>query len=122
MENENAIRRGDVFFIDLDPTIGHEIGGNKARPVVVISINDIHQKTRLVAVVPGTTTESDFRNVAEVAGTGSNGLTKMTYFQGHQIRRIDQMRITSPRIGRLSDADFRKVEAAVKHSLGLIVA
>ena len=118
---ENMIQRGDIFFISLDPTRGREIGGNKERPVVVMSINDIHQKTRIVAVVPGTSSKSLYRNVVQVNPDEENGLKLETYFQCHQIRAVDQGRMTARPIGRLSKADFGKVEMAVRHSLGLIV-
>ena len=121
MEIENTIRRGDVFFIFLDPSFGREIGGYKMRPVVVMSINDIHQKTRIVAVVPGTSTQSSHLNVVRVNPDGSNRLESETYFQCHQIRAVVQGRMTARPIGRLSEADFGKVEMAVRHSLGLIV-
>ena len=48
------IERGQVFFVDLDPVMGREIGGQKVRPVVVLSINDINSKPLVVTVVPGT--------------------------------------------------------------------
>ena len=126
---ENQIQRKEVYFIFLDPSFGREIGGFKLRPVVVMSINDIHQKTRIVAVVPGTTTPSSHPNVVRVNpnldGGGrpipeGNGLKETTYFQCHQIRAVDQGRMTSWRGGRLSEADFRKIEAAVRHSLGFL--
>ena len=36
-----SIRRGDLFWANLDPTIGVEI--KKRRPVVVVSNNSINQ-------------------------------------------------------------------------------
>jgi hypothetical protein len=45
---ENRIARGERYFVYLDPAFGHELGGYKTRPVVVVSINDIHRKTGVV--------------------------------------------------------------------------
>ena len=84
MERENTIQRRDIYFIYLDPSFGKEIGGYKTRPVVVVSIDDIHQKTRIVAVVPGTTTPFSARNVVKIDPTPENRLTNTTYFQCHQ--------------------------------------
>jgi mRNA-degrading endonuclease toxin of MazEF toxin-antitoxin module len=128
---ENRIQRREVYFVFLDPAFGREIGGYKQRPVVVMSINDIHQNTRVVAIVPGTTTDpkTSHPNVvrvdAQLDGSGrpvlnGNGLREATFFQCHQIRAVDQGRMTSRPAGRLSEADFRKVEAAVRHSLGIL--
>lgn len=48
-----VVRRGDIFWANLDPTIGIEI--KKVRPVVVVSNNVINQHSQLVVVVPMTT-------------------------------------------------------------------
>jgi mRNA interferase MazF len=48
-----VVQRGDVFWANLDPTIGVEI--KKTRPVVVVSNNVINQRSQLVIVVPSTT-------------------------------------------------------------------
>ena len=47
------IRRGDVFWANLDPTIGVEI--QKTWPVVVVSNDVINRRSQLVIVVPMTT-------------------------------------------------------------------
>src|SRR5687767_1766657 len=107
---ENNIERGEVYFVHLDPAFGREIGGYKTRPVIVVSINDIHQQTRIVTVVPGTSTSSPPRaNVIRVEPAAENGLREPTYFQCHQVRGIDQGRMTSRRIGRVSRADFNRL-------------
>ncbi len=121
MAQENQIRRGEVYSIFLDPCFGREIGGYKARPVVVVSIEVFHQRSRIVAVVPGTTTEpwSATSYVVAIDPQKNNGLTQRTFFQCHQIRAIDQGRMTRRADGRLSESDFRKVEAAVWTTLGV---
>lgn len=48
-----SVRRGDVFWANLDPTIGVEI--KKTRPVIVVSNDVINERSRLVIVVPLTT-------------------------------------------------------------------
>ena len=115
---ENRIQRGEVYFIFLDPAFGREIGGYKTRPSVVVSIDDIHQNTRIVAVVPGTTTFSSGPNIARVDGDNRNGLRETTYFACHQIRAVDQGRMTARPIGRLSSQAFDRVLTALRHGLG----
>jgi mRNA interferase MazF len=44
------IRRGDVFWANLDPTIGVEI--QKTRPVIVASNDAINQYSRDVVLIP----------------------------------------------------------------------
>ena len=116
------IERGQVFFVELDPVVGREIGGNKSRPVVVLSINDINVKPLVVTVVPGTKAADKpdhYRNVVVVAPTKDNGLRMETIFQCHQVRAIDHRRFSLPAVGRLSGDDMRRIEDAVKFSLGL---
>ena len=112
---ENRIERGDVYFIFLDPAFGREIGGYKTRPVVVVSANDIHQRTRIVMVVPGTTTASKNSNVVRI--DDQRVLKEITFFACHQLRAVDQGRMTSLPVGRLSDQDMRRIEAAILRSL-----
>ena len=116
------IERGQVFFVSLDPVFGREIGGNKTRPVAVLSINDINVKPLVVAVVPGTKAgdkAAHYRNVVVVSPTPANGLAMETIFQCHQLRAIDHGRFIRPPIGRLSAIDIGRIEEAVKFSLGL---
>ena len=113
------IERGQVFFVSLDPTVGREIGGNKTRPVVVLSINDLNVKPLVVTVVPGTSTRLNFRNCVAVSSSFSNGLKRDTFFMCHQVRAIDHQRFTRSAVGRLSGEDMRRIEEAVKFSLGL---
>jgi mRNA interferase MazF len=115
-------RRGELYYVDLDPIIGKEIGGGKTRPVVVLSINDINSKPLVVSVVPGTTAgdkPKHYQNVAVIPPTGTNGLSRSTIFLGHQMRAIDHSRFTTRSIGRLSGDQLLAVEDAVRYSLGL---
>ena len=52
---EKTIKRGDIYYADLNPVIGSEQGGK--RPVLIIS-NDIgnkHSPTVIVAAITGKT-------------------------------------------------------------------
>ena len=116
------INRGEIYFISLDPAIGMEIGGNKSRPAVVLSINDINRKPLTVTVVPGTKAgdkRTDYRNAALISPSPSNRLAFDTIFQGHQIRAVDHVRFVKGPIGCLSDREMTAVENAVRYSLGL---
>jgi mRNA interferase MazF len=118
-----SVERGEVYYVSLDPVFGREMGGNKTRPVAVLSINDINRKPLVVTIVPGTSAGSKpvhFRNVVLVIPTPTNGLTVSTIFQCHQIRAIDHGRFTSRAVGRLSSEDLGLLEEAAKFSLGLL--
>ena len=44
------MRRGDIYLVSLDPTLGHEQQGS--RPVVIVSATEFNQATRLPVVCP----------------------------------------------------------------------
>jgi len=58
------IKRGNVFLVSLDPTIGSEI--NKTRPVIIIS-NDVNNKfSNTITVIPITSnTVKIYRSFSE---------------------------------------------------------
>jgi mRNA interferase MazF len=117
------IERGEIYFVELDPVVGREIGGQKARPVVVLSINDINIKPLVVTVVPGTKAAekvTTYRNVVLVVPSQGNGLALPTIFYCHQLRAIDHTRFPPRPAGRLSSSDLVRLEEAVKFCLGLV--
>lgn len=115
------IERGQVFMLFLDPAFGHEIGGYKVRPVVVVSIDELTRRGFVVGVVPGTSANgrTATASAALVKPTANNGLRNDTLFQAHQIRSIDQGRFVGPPLGRVSVNDMLRIEAAMRFSLGL---
>jgi len=44
------VRRGDIYMVSLDPTVGHEQQGQ--RPVLVVSPTKFNEATRLPVVLP----------------------------------------------------------------------
>jgi mRNA interferase MazF len=50
---KDPVKRYDIFFADLNPTVGSEI--QKIRPVVVVSKNDMNTHLETVVVCPLTT-------------------------------------------------------------------
>ncbi len=88
-----AVRRGDVFLINLDPTRGDEI--QKTRPCVIVSPDElnVYMKTFIVAPLTTGSHPYPFRLPCEFQGR-----------QGHiildQIRTVDQARLVR-RLGRL---------------------
>ena len=86
--------RGEIWLVDLDPTIGSEI--KKTRPCVIVSPPEMHDHLRTVLVAPMTTAgrEAPFR--IEVTHGGKKGLILLD-----QIRAVDQARLVR-RLGTVS--------------------
>src|SRR6266481_5487993 len=48
--NQTLVRRGEIWWVNLDPTQGSEI--RKTRPAVVLTANGINRARRTIVVVP----------------------------------------------------------------------
>ncbi|PKO20539.1 MAG: hypothetical protein CVU38_19575 [Chloroflexi bacterium HGW-Chloroflexi-1] len=110
------IQRGDVFWANLDPTIGVEI--QKTRPVVVMSNDVINQRSQLVIVVPLTTNVTRLSPSHVLIPRGEGGLTEDSKALTEQIRAMDKQRLTTG-IGILSPRFLRLIEQAIRNSLDM---
>ena len=111
-------RRGEIYLVEFDPARGHEI--RKARPALVIQ-NDIgnqHSPITIVAAITSKLSPTPYPVEIVVAPTKGNGLTLMSAIQLNQIRSVDRERLVK-RIGVVDAATVRKVDDALRISLGL---
>jgi len=111
-----VVQRGDIFWANLDPTIGVEI--KKARPVVVVSNNVINQRSQLVIVVPLTTNIERLSPSHVLIPRGEGGLEQDSKALTEQIRAMDKLRLTG-KVGSLSERFLRLVEQALRNSLDM---
>jgi len=86
------IRRGDIYFVNLDPTKGREQKGR--RPVLVVSVDAINSQPLVVTVVVGTAARNVPRDypVNVRYSAGLTGLPEDTVFLCFQIRSLDPAR------------------------------
>ena len=106
------IERGDIWWINLGPTIGREI--TKRRPCVVLSANEINRVRSTPVVVPlSSSPEAAPPLVLSVSSAGRNSVAVID-----QIRAVDRRRFVN-RQGILSAQDLRAVESAIKVVLQL---
>jgi mRNA interferase MazF len=107
-----TVRRGEVWWVDLDPTRGGEI--RKTRPAVVLTADALNRARRTVVVVPlstGPTPRPPIVVAIASAGAGSIAVCD-------QVRAVDKIRLTRL-VGQLATADLRIVEDGVRVVLGL---
>ena len=109
---DQAPRRGSIWWVDLDPTRGAEI--RKQRPAVVLSANGLNRVRRTVVIVPLSTGPSPRPpiNVA-VPSAGADSVAVCD-----QIRAVDRTRL-GRLAGVLSRTDLRAVEDGVRAVLVL---
>src|ERR1039458_2590307 len=111
-------RRGEIYLVGFDPTVGHEI--QKTRPAVVIQ-NDIsnqHSPITVVAAISSQFSDPPFPREAVIEPEES-GLPKRSAVIVNQIRSVDRQRLQK-RLGRLSGPSMERVDEAIRISLGLI--
>jgi mRNA interferase MazF len=112
---EKTLRAGDVYWVNLDPTIGEEI--KKKRPVVVL--NGGHEKhLRLAIVVPITSWNPAWENnpfFVVLEPTIRNGIKKKSAIDCFQIRAISHQRFLE-RVGVITSNEISRM----KKSLTLI--
>ena len=110
-------RRGEIHLVEFDPSRGHEI--QKTRPAVVIQ-NDIgnrHSPVTIVAAI--TSTISAHPVTVTIAPTQANGLSVPSKIHLGQIRSVDRRRLVK-RLGVIDSTIMRRVDDALKISLGLV--
>lgn len=106
------IERGDIWWINLDPTVGSEI--KKRRPCVVLSANEINRGRATPVVVPlSSSPEGAPPIMVPVSSAGKDSVAVID-----QIRAVDKKRFAN-RAGVLSTEDMRRIELAVKEVLQL---
>lgn len=81
-----AIKRFDVYLVNLDPTEGAEI--KKTRPCIIISPNEMNNALSTVLIAPMTTTMRNYPTRVKINFMGTEGEVVLD-----QIRAIDKKRL-----------------------------
>lgn len=112
------MRRGEVWLLNLDPTIGAEI--KKTRPVVIVNDDEIG-KLPLRVIVPLTDWKERYE-VAEwlvrVEPDSRNGLAKISAADAFQVRSVSQERFVR-HLGQLSEEILDAIGVALARVLHL---
>jgi mRNA interferase MazF len=111
------MKRGDIYFANLDPTIGSEI--KKKRPVLIVSNNANNKSSTTVTVVPLTSNVTRVYPFEVLLEAFQTGLSKPSKAQCHQIRTISTLRIQSKKVGQIDQEITRRVENALRLHLDL---
>lgn len=97
------VRRGEIWLVNLDPTVGSEI--KKTRPCVIVSPPEMHDYLRTVIVVPMTTGSKAAPFRIAITFQGKRGLILLD-----QIRTLDKIRL----VKRLGNATERSLTASLR--------
>ncbi len=106
------VRRGEIWWVNFDPTQGSEI--RKTRPAVVVTADALNRARRTVVVVPLSTGPQPRPPL--VVATPSAGASSVAICD--QLRAVDKRRLTRNG-GRLSATDLRAIEEGLRQVLEL---
>lgn len=106
------VSRGDVVWVNLDPTVGTEI--KKTRPAVIVSNDSCNRYGTRVVILPITSNvDSIYPGEAPVRIGKRPGRAL-----GDQIRSVDKVRI-GKRITRLTAEELSAIDEALRITLAL---
>jgi mRNA interferase MazF len=108
-----SLKKWDLAWAGLDPTLGHEQAGH--RPVLVFCNDAISPSIGLVTVIPLTTWKKGRRIYPSevLIPKGRAGLSSPSIAMAHQIRTLSAKRLSASS-GRLEDPALRaSVDAAL---------
>lgn len=102
------MKRGEVWLVNLDPTIGSEI--KKTRPAVIVNTDSLG-KLPLKVIVPVT----DWKNhysiapwMVKIMPAAQNGLRKISSADCFQVRSVSEIRLTK-KLGRLGQEQMDQI-------------
>jgi len=107
-----SIERGDVLWVDFEPSLGGEI--KKTRPAIIVSNNAANAHLNRVQVVP--ITSNTDRIYPGEAFVSLNGEKRKA--MADQLATVSKQRVGG-RVGALGSEDMARVEAAIAVQLAL---
>lgn len=99
------INRFDVYLVNLDPTLGHEI--KKTRPCLIISPDEMNRHIRTVIIAPMTTKGRPYPTRVACTFKGRSGQIVLD-----QIRTVDSARLVK-KVGRVNQKTATQVLAVL---------
>jgi len=101
MVSRRSVKRGEIWFVKLDPTVGSEI--RKTRPCIIVSPAEIHVHLPTALIAPLTSKGFSAPYRIPVRHGGRDGIILLD-----QIRTIDKSRLTK-RVGALAPTTLSTV-------------
>ena len=113
------IRRGEIYLVSFDPTVGHEI--KKTRPALIIQndVGNLYSPLTIVAAITSRISPVPYPVEVVIEPSSTNGLDIRSAIRLDQIRTVDRLRLIK-RLGMIDRGTIAEVHRAIQISLGLI--
>ena len=112
----SRILKGEIYWANLNPTVGSEI--SKTRPVLIVSNDVNNQFAATVSILPITSTTAMIYPFEVFLPAGEGNLSNDSKAKANQIRTIDNQRING-KIGKISKSKLNEIENAILIHLGI---
>jgi len=112
------MKQGDIWLINLDPTIGAEI--KKTRPAVIVNDNSLG-KLPLKVIIPLTDWKDSYEIapwMVKIKPDGQNNLKKVSSADCFQVRSISEQRFVK-QIGNINHYISEEIKEALAKILSL---
>ncbi|HEY4775273.1 MAG TPA: type II toxin-antitoxin system PemK/MazF family toxin [Xanthobacteraceae bacterium] len=114
-EDSSLLQAGDLVWVDLRPTRGHEQGG--VRPAVVLTDREFHRRNDTVVVCPVTSNKKPWPTKVLLP----DGLAATGAILVDQVRTLDRTARGFRAIGRVPDQVLAEVRGRLATLLGINV-
>ena len=115
---QKVILRGDIYYADLNPTVGSEQGG--VRPLVILQ-NNVGNRYSPTVIAAAITASPKKPLPTHVTIDHACEQLKESFVLLEQIRTIDRSRLREY-VGRLDEQEMKKIDEALAISVGLAPA
>jgi mRNA interferase MazF len=111
------LSRGEIWYVALDPVVGHEQA--KTRPCVVISNDAFNQDASGLCVIIPMTSQPKNNLLHILVKPSESGLKKSSYVLCDQVRTVSQDRFEGACVGLVSPGVLELIEYALRVLLEL---
>jgi mRNA interferase MazF len=110
------MKRGDIYFVDFEPSVGSEI--RKTKPALIVSCNEANRHLRTVTVIPFSSKVEKVFPFEVLVESWESGLERDSKLKIPQMRAVDKSRL-SRRVGNAGDDTMEMVERAIRLHLDM---
>jgi len=112
------MKQGEIWLINLDPTVGAEI--KKTRPAIIVNDNSIG-KLPLKIIVPVTDWKDGYQIapwMIKISANEVNGLNKSSSADCFQVRSVSEKRFVK-KIGEINSLELTQIKAGLSKVLSI---